>query len=88
MDEQHKKKQINRRKFLGTTGCTIPFAPDNEKKSKPELTFLCPCHLGEYNEKGINIGGPPPRPLDIFKPIIQNGKVYINVFSPIKRELG
>jgi menaquinol-cytochrome c reductase iron-sulfur subunit len=66
-------------------GCTVPFVSEEEKKSKPGLTFLCPCHRGEYNEKGVNIGGPPPRPLDIFQPIIQDGNVYINAFSPVRR---
>jgi Rieske Fe-S protein len=31
---------------------------------KPELRkFYCPCHQGWYNENGVNIAGPPPRPL-------------------------
>jgi menaquinol-cytochrome c reductase iron-sulfur subunit len=25
--------------------------------------FLCPCHGGLYNIEGVNIGGPPPKPL-------------------------
>lgn len=25
--------------------------------------FVCPCHAGRYDERGQNIGGPPPRPL-------------------------
>lgn len=25
--------------------------------------FFCACHDGWYDENGINIGGPPPRPL-------------------------
>lgn len=66
-------------------GCTVPFASEDQKQSNTDLAFLCPCHQGEYDEIGINIGGPPPRPLDIFRPIIREGKVSIDVFSPIKR---
>ncbi|MFN2451657.1 MAG: ubiquinol-cytochrome c reductase iron-sulfur subunit [Candidatus Dormibacteria bacterium] len=25
--------------------------------------FLCPCHGGLYDKRGINVGGPPPAPL-------------------------
>lgn len=25
--------------------------------------FLCPCHGGLYNISGVNVGGPPPKPL-------------------------
>lgn len=25
--------------------------------------FFCACHEGWYDEEGLNIGGPPPRPL-------------------------
>ena len=29
-------------------------------------SFVCPCHGGVYNFRGIRTGGPPPRPLDRF----------------------
>jgi menaquinol-cytochrome c reductase iron-sulfur subunit len=53
---------------------------------KKGVRFYCPCHGGEYDEFGVNIGGPPPRPLDIFETFIQDGDVYISVLSPKKRE--
>jgi menaquinol-cytochrome c reductase iron-sulfur subunit len=28
--------------------------------------FICPCHGGVYDFRGLRIGGPPPRPLDRF----------------------
>jgi menaquinol-cytochrome c reductase iron-sulfur subunit len=28
--------------------------------------FLCPCHGGLYDRTGLNIGGPPPKPLPEF----------------------
>jgi menaquinol-cytochrome c reductase iron-sulfur subunit len=66
-------------------GCSVPFAAEDKKKDNSDLTFLCPCHQGQYDDQGINIGGPPPRPLDVFKPVIKDGKVYIYVLSPVRR---
>lgn len=65
-------------------GCTVPYADEENKKQG--ITYLCPCHGGKYDEQGINVGGPPPRPLDIFKPVIQDGRMYIQALKPIKRE--
>jgi menaquinol-cytochrome c reductase iron-sulfur subunit len=65
-------------------GCTA--SESNEQQSKNGITFYCPCHGGEYDEHGINIGGPPPRPLDVFKPFIKDGNVYISVLSPMERK--
>lgn len=36
--------------------CNVTFLPEQRK-------FFCACHEGWYDEDGINIGGPPPRPL-------------------------
>ena len=27
-------------------------------------SFVCPCHGGVYDFRGVRVGGPPPRPLD------------------------
>ena len=65
-------------------GCT---AGDAEVSMQQKgIRFYCPCHGGQYNEFGVNVGGPPPRPLDIFESYIQEGNVYISVLNPIKRE--
>lgn len=38
----------------------------------------CACHNGKYNLNGINISGPPPRPLTPFN-VIQKGKeIYVS----------
>lgn len=50
------------------------------------IRFYCPCHGGQYDEFGINVGGPPPRPLDIFESFIQDGNIYIAILSPQERE--
>ncbi len=36
--------------------CNVSYLPDQKK-------FFCACHDGWYDENGINIGGPPPKPL-------------------------
>ncbi|MFQ6037224.1 MAG: ubiquinol-cytochrome c reductase iron-sulfur subunit [Candidatus Aminicenantales bacterium] len=49
-------------KFIAFVGvcthldCNVTYLPDQRK-------FFCACHEGWYDENGINIGGPPPRPL-------------------------
>jgi cytochrome b6-f complex iron-sulfur subunit len=36
--------------------CNVTYLQDQRK-------FFCACHEGWYDENGVNIGGPPPRPL-------------------------
>lgn len=36
--------------------CNVAYMPDLGR-------FFCACHDGWYDENGINIGGPPPKPL-------------------------
>lgn len=65
-------------------GCIAGNAEEAIKKEG--ITFYCPCQGGRYDEFGFNVGGPLPRPLDVFKTYIQDGNVYIAILSPIKRE--
>jgi Rieske Fe-S protein len=46
---------------------------------QPDLgQFLCPCHGGLYDRTGLNIGGPPPKPLPEFVHRIDgNGVLFI-----------
>ncbi len=37
----------------------------------------CACHDGHYNLQGINIKGPPPRPLDPYNALVKNETIYI-----------
>lgn len=50
------------------------------------IRYYCPCHGGKYDSYGINVGGPPPRPLDIFEAYVQDGDVYVAILNPIERE--
>jgi Rieske Fe-S protein len=40
--------------------CIVEFQRDRQR-------IFCNCHNGEYNLRGHNVGGPPPRPLAAFK---------------------
>ncbi|RUM62402.1 MAG: ubiquinol-cytochrome c reductase iron-sulfur subunit [Sulfurimonas sp.] len=39
-------------------GCIPAYRPDTKD-------FKCACHGGEFTADGVNVFGPPPRPLDI-----------------------
>jgi cytochrome b6-f complex iron-sulfur subunit len=36
--------------------CNVAYLPEQKK-------FFCACHEGWYDDNGVNIGGPPPKPL-------------------------
>lgn len=38
----------------------------------------CACHNGHYNLNGINIAGPPPRPLAPYKVDLKDDKIFIS----------
>jgi Rieske Fe-S protein len=40
-------------------GCPVRYTPAAQR-------FICPCHGGVYDFRGIRTGGPPVRPLDRF----------------------
>jgi len=50
--------------------CNVTYLPDQRK-------FFCACHDGWYDEKGLNIGGPPPRPLRSLQVFITEDKIEI-----------
>jgi menaquinol-cytochrome c reductase iron-sulfur subunit len=50
-------------------------------------SFVCPCHGGVYNFRGIRTGGPPPRPLDRFYTLIRNGSVLLGPRFSVNDEL-
>jgi cytochrome b6-f complex iron-sulfur subunit len=59
-------------------GCAVPW--DEE-----EALFHCPCHGSRFNQVGEVIGGPAPRPMDIFPAEIQDGGIIVDTGSPIQR---
>lgn len=60
-------------------GCSVPWRED-------EGQFHCPCHGSLYNRVGEVIGGPAPRPLDIFAIEIVDGQITVDTGSPISRD--
>ena len=51
--------------------CTVQFRKDFG------MTW-CACHNGKYDLNGRNISGPPPRPLDEFRVLIQGDEILIS----------
>jgi menaquinol-cytochrome c reductase iron-sulfur subunit len=49
--------------------------------------FICPCHGGVYNFRGLVAGGPPVRPLDRFYTRLENGNVQIGPRYSVNSEL-
>jgi Rieske Fe-S protein len=49
--------------------------------------FVCPCHGGVYDFRGLRAGGPPVRPLDRFYTRIINGIVQIGPRYSVNSEL-
>lgn len=51
--------------------CTVQY--------KKELGLIwCACHNGKYDLNGRNVSGPPPRPLDEYRVIVQGGEISIS----------
>ena len=53
-------------------GCLVSWSKDREQ-------FVCPCHQGVFDRTGLNVAGPPPRPLDRFEILKRGGQLYVNI---------
>jgi Rieske Fe-S protein len=53
----------------------------------PARSFVCPCHGGVYDFRGLRVGGPPPRPLDRFYTLIDRGRVLVGPRYSVNDEL-
>jgi menaquinol-cytochrome c reductase iron-sulfur subunit len=49
--------------------------------------FICPCHGGVYDFRGMVDGGPPVRPLDRFYTEVKNGRLLVGPRYSVNREL-
>lgn len=52
-------------------GCIVQYRPDLQQ-------IWCACHNGHYNLNGVNVSGPPPRPLAPYKVDIKNNDIYVS----------
>ncbi|MFQ6618435.1 MAG: ubiquinol-cytochrome c reductase iron-sulfur subunit [Fidelibacterota bacterium] len=51
--------------------CTVQYRSDFEH-------IWCACHNGHYDLNGINVAGPPPRPLEPYAVHVKNGKIFVS----------
>ncbi len=61
-------------------GCPVRFTQAAGK-------FICPCHGGVYDFRGLREGGPPVRPLDRFYTRVENGEVLVGPRYSVNSEL-
>lgn len=51
--------------------CTVQYRADMG-------VIWCACHNGKYDLTGRNVAGPPPRPLEPYRVVIQNDEIIIS----------
>lgn len=51
--------------------CTVQYRKDMG-------VIWCACHNGKYDLNGHNISGPPPRPLEEYRVIVQKDEIFIS----------
>lgn len=51
--------------------CTVQFRKDMG-------LIWCACHNGRYDLNGRNVAGPPPRPLNPYRVVMQGDEVFIS----------
>jgi Rieske Fe-S protein len=61
-------------------GCPVRFTAAASR-------FICPCHGGVYDFRGIRTGGPPVRPLDRFYTRVVGDEVQIGPRYSVNNEL-
>jgi Rieske Fe-S protein len=54
--------------------CTVQYRKDMD-------IIWCACHNGKYNLQGINIAGPPPRPLEVLDVHVRGNDIYVSRVS-------
>lgn len=65
-------------------GCTVPWRPD--KHPEHGGCFCCGCHGSEFSVTGDYLGGPAPRPLDLFPVEVVDGEIWVDTGTVIERE--
>jgi Rieske Fe-S protein len=52
--------------------CTVQYRDDLQQ-------IWCACHNGHYDLNGVNVAGPPPRPLDRYDVNVRGGDIVVSV---------
>ena len=55
--------------------CIVQYRPDLGQ-------IWCACHNGRYDLEGRNVAGPPPRPLERFRVVIQGKEIIVSREAP------
>lgn len=50
--------------------CTVQYRPERSD-------IWCACHNGTYNAQGVNVSGPPPRPLTALNVYVRGEKIVL-----------
>jgi Rieske Fe-S protein len=50
--------------------CIVQYSPDRQR-------IWCACHNGQYDFNGINVAGPPPRPLTPLDVNVTGEDIYV-----------
>jgi menaquinol-cytochrome c reductase iron-sulfur subunit len=51
-------------------GCRVRWITDQD-------SFFCPCHNAKFARDGSVLDGPPPRPLDQFESMVEEGILFV-----------
>ncbi|GGA10338.1 menaquinol-cytochrome C reductase iron-sulfur subunit [Paenibacillus marchantiophytorum] len=68
-------------------GCSIDPVINLQVNQTKEGYYRCPCHGAEFDAHGNSVGGAVLQGLDTYRPIIENGKVYIDISAPMKGKM-
>lgn len=60
-------------------GCSVPWKEEQNK-------FICPCHGSTFDKKGVVLTAPAMRPLDYYPLRIENGRIRVDISTPVKRQ--
>lgn len=60
-------------------GCSVPWNTEQD-------TFICPCHGSSFDKKGLVLTAPAIRPLDYYPLRVENGRIRVDISSPVKRQ--
>jgi cytochrome b6-f complex iron-sulfur subunit len=52
-------------------GCIVQYRPDVGD-------IWCACHNGHYDLNGVNVSGPPPRPLEAFNVNVRDDQIIVS----------